>query len=109
MVPLAGNQILATLLYLLALILTFKYPRLASISALIACFFSLPIYLYLVFPRPFRQAWPGQWSVPYIPPEKFEWDGWWITGILVTTLVALVCVTQLTRSLLARKAAGVGA
>jgi len=95
---LAGNQVLAALLYLLALILTFKYPRLASISALIACFFSLPLYLYLVFPRPFRQVWPGQWSVPYVPSERFVWDGWWITGILFTILVALVCVLQLIRS-----------
>jgi hypothetical protein len=101
---LAGNQVLASLLYLLALILAFKYPRVASISALIASFFSLPLYLYLVFPRPFHQVWPGQWKVLYQPCEIFVWDGWWITGILATILVTLVCVLQLVRSLMTRKA-----
>ena len=102
---LADNQVLATILYLLALILTFKYPRVAAISALTACFFSLPLYLYLVFPRPFRQVWPGRWSVSYLPREKFVPDAWWITGLFVTIFVAVVCVLQLTRSLVARKAA----
>ena len=95
---LAGNQVLASLSYLLALILAFKNPRVASISALIASFSSLPLYLYLVFPLPFRQVWPGQWKMLYQPPEVFVWEGWWITGILSTILVALVCVVQLTRS-----------
>ena len=105
---LAGNQVSATLLYLLALILTFKYPRVASISALAGCVFSLPLYLYLVFPRPFREVWPGEWSVPYLPREIFVWDGWWITVIFVTILVTVVCVLQRVRSLTARNPAGVG-
>ena len=68
---LARNQGLAALLYLLlALILTFQYPRIAAVSALIACYFSLPLYLYLVFPRPFREVWPGKWSVPLCPTKR---------------------------------------
>lgn len=55
---LAGNQVLASLLFIVALALAFKYPRSAATSALVACVFSLPLYLYLVFPRPFRQVWP---------------------------------------------------
>jgi hypothetical protein len=42
-------------LFLLALILVFKIPRVASISALLGSLLSLPLYFYLVFPRPFQR------------------------------------------------------
>jgi len=59
---LARNEGLGGLLFLLAPILAFKLPRAAAISRLVACFVSLPLFLYLVFPRPFRQVWPGLWK-----------------------------------------------
>jgi hypothetical protein len=103
---LAGNQVLASFLFVLALGLSFKFPRSAAISALIACYFSLPLYFYLVFPRPFRQVWPGQWKVHELPRETFVWDGWWVTGILATGFVACLCALSLARSLTARHSGG---
>ena len=105
---LAGNQVFASFLFVLAVVLTFKYPRAAAISALVACFFSLPLYLYLVFPRPFRQVWPGEWKVLALPRETFIWDGWWITGILFTVFVTYICGRSLIRSLTVRNSAEVG-
>ena len=102
---LAGNQGISTLLFLLAAVFSFRLARAAYASALISCYFSLPLYLYLVFPRPFRQVWPGEWSNPVLPLEKFVWNGWWITGIVVTTLVGAVCVSQLIRGLRTRLSA----
>ena len=69
---LAGNQVLASFLFILMLALAFKYPRSAAISALVACVFSLPLYLYLVFPRPFRQVWPGDWKVSEMPERRLS-------------------------------------
>ena len=66
---LAGGSVLTAFLYLLALALVFKYPRAASLIALYSCFESLPLYLYLVFPRPFRQVWPGQWRCSSYPAK----------------------------------------
>ena len=105
---LAGNQVLSAFLFLLALILGFKYRRAASLSALVACYFSLPLYFYLVFPRPFRQVWPGNWKELELPRAMFVWDGWWITGIFGTILVAFLCASRLIRSLRARNPATVG-
>jgi hypothetical protein len=73
---LAGNQVVSAFLFFIALILTFKYQKTASVIALVACYFSLPLYLYLVFPRPCRRVWPGEWSVAYLPREIFVWNGW---------------------------------
>jgi len=82
-------------LFVLAPILTFKYPRVAAVSALVACVLFLPLYLYLVFPRPFRQVWHGQWKVVALPRETFIWDGWWITGILSALVVVYTCGSSL--------------
>jgi len=95
---LAGNQEFSTLLFVGALVIVFKLPRWASTVALVASYFSLPLYLYLVFPRPFRQVWPGEWSVLELPRESFVWNGWWVTGILATILVSIWCVVQRVRS-----------
>ena len=100
---LAGNQIFASLLFVAALVLTFKYPRSAAVSALVACVLSLPLYLYLVFPRPFRRVWPGQWKVRELPSQAFVWDGWWTAGILSVGFAACVGSLILVRSLTSRK------
>ena len=102
---LAGDEIFTGFLFLLAPILAFRYPRAAAIIALAACVDSLPLYLYLVFPRPFRQVWPGQWKVLELPRETFIWDGWWITGILVIVVVGYICCSSLIRSLTVRRSA----
>jgi hypothetical protein len=105
---LAGDKDLGVLLFVMALVLTFKYPRAAAVSGLLACILSLPLYLYLVFPRPFRQVWPGQWAVLEMPREKFIWDGWWITGILSLVFVAWICSQSLIRSRIVRNSVRVG-
>lgn len=83
---LAGNKDVGLLLFIAAMIVVFKYPDVASVIALVACRLSLPLYLYFVFPRPFRLAWPGPWKVYFIPNENFKWDGWWITGLFFILL-----------------------
>jgi hypothetical protein len=105
---LASNKDLGSLLFPLALILAFKFPRSAALTGLTACLVSLPFYLYLVFPHPFREVWPGYWKV-FEPPRKyFVWDGWWITGIVFNILVACISISRLVRSLPSRGSAQVG-
>ena len=95
---LSSDKDLGGLLFLVAAIFTFKYPRIAAVSALAASVVSLPLYLYLVFPLPFRQVWPGQWEVLELPRESFIWDGWWITGIVSIVFVAFLSGRTLIRS-----------
>jgi hypothetical protein len=98
---LAGKKDLGGILFVLAVVLAFKFPRSAAISALMACFVSLPFYLYLVFPRPFRKAWPGNWSILELPRQTFVWDGWWMTAIVFNVLLACFCALFLIRRLTA--------
>lgn len=96
---LAGNKDIGGLLYIVALILTFKFPRVAAVCGLIACCASLPLYLYLVFPRPFREVWPGEWKVLGLPRETFIWNELWVTGIVFNILAAGICGLRLLRAL----------
>jgi hypothetical protein len=74
----------------------------AAVSGLVASYFSLPLYLYLVFPRPFRQVFAGNWAVLELPRERFVWDGWWIAGIFFMVVLACICCGILVRNVWAR-------
>jgi hypothetical protein len=100
---LAQNNYTGGLLLVLAAILIFKFPKAASAIAIVACFLSVPLYLYLLYPRPFRKYWPGEWKSPVWPRESFVWDGWWAFGTLSVVLVALIATLILIRTLSTRK------
>jgi hypothetical protein len=89
---LARNEGPALLLFVVALVLVVKFPRVASASALVGSALSLPLYVYLVFPRPFRRIWPGEWKTLELPRETFAWDAWWVAGILAILFVAGICI-----------------
>lgn len=94
---LAGNQAGAWPLFILAALLVAKFRRSAALLALLASYWSLPLYLYLVFPAPFRRHWPGIWKSPVLPTESFVWDPWWVTGILSALPAAALSVYLLCR------------
>ena len=68
---LAGDESLGALVFMLAASLIFEFPRSAALSGVAATYFSLPLFLYLVFPRPFREAFTGTWKVIELPRERF--------------------------------------
>ena len=76
-----------SLLFFLALPLTFFYRRIAAAIALVACLLCLPLYLYFTAPGPFRRLFnDAEWSVP--PLANFVWDSWTVTGIVVLAITA---------------------
>jgi hypothetical protein len=73
-----------------ALIVTFLYPRIASVIALAACLLCLPLYLYFTMPGAFRWVFRGEYSVPL--PSGFVWNRWILVGILSLCATAYICV-----------------
>jgi hypothetical protein len=83
-----------SLLFVLALLLTFFYRRIAAAIVLVACLLCLPLYLYFIAPGPFHRVFSGaEWSGP--PRASFVWDNWTITGIVVLAIGGCVGVRDL--------------
>jgi hypothetical protein len=100
---LARNNAFGAWLFLAAVVLVLRYQLLASVTSLIACVYSLPLYLYLLFPLLFREHWPvGNWKVQALSGEAFVWNPWWAVGTVATVVVVSIsCVTNI-RNLFAR-------
>jgi hypothetical protein len=81
------------LLFVLAVILTFVYRRIAAGMALVSCLLCLPLYLYFTAPGPFRHVFRGEYSVPL--QANFVWDKWAISGMLTLAVATYICLWNL--------------
>jgi hypothetical protein len=84
---------IGSLLFVLALLLTFFYRRTAAAITLIACLLCLPLYFYFTAPGPFRWVFRGEYSVPL--QANFVWNKWDIAGIVALTIAACLGVRSL--------------
>ena len=87
--PLLHAFDLGTLLFIVAVMLSFFFRRVAAFAALSAAILCLPLYIYFTAPGPFRRIFRGEYSVP--APSNFVWNRWAVLGILAivaTTLIA---------------------
>ena len=75
---------------LVAVILVYWLPRLASSIALVASVCCLPLPLYFFAPGPFRAVVKGEWSVPL--QSNFVWTHWTLLPIfaILFTMAAAV-------------------
>jgi hypothetical protein len=79
----------ASVLFVLALLLTFLKRRFGAALALLASFLTLPLYLYIVAPGLFRRIFPGEYSVPL--DSAFVWNRWAVIGIVISGITAFAC------------------
>ncbi len=87
--PMINVAAVAAIVLVLAVILTFIWPRVAAISAFVACASCIPLYIYRTLPRLFRALFPGFYKGP--PAGTFIWHNWSITGMLTAVVVAYLC------------------
>ena len=92
--PLLNMEDVGSLLFILALLLTFFYRRIAAATTLIACLLCFPLYLYFTAPGLFRWIFSrAEWSVPL--HASFVWNKRSILGIVVMAIAAFVSVRNL--------------
>jgi hypothetical protein len=84
--PLFKMAYLGSLLFLLALLLTFFLRRTAATIALVSTLLCFPFYLYVLMPGPYRWIFKGEYSVPL--KQRFHWDNWAVVGVFSLLLVA---------------------
>jgi hypothetical protein len=91
--PLLEMKDVGSLLFVVALLLTFFYRRIAAAIALLACLLCLTLFLNLTAPGPFRRVFGGQYSVPL--QANFVGGVWAITGMIALAIAAAVCLRSL--------------
>jgi hypothetical protein len=91
--PVLDLRDVGSLLFLLAMFLTFVYPGIAAAIAVVASLLCLPLYLYFTAPGPFRRVFRGEYSVPL--QANFVWDKWAILGMFTLAVATYVCVWNL--------------
>src|ERR1700730_7122881 len=62
--PLLDMKYVGSFMFILALLLTLPYRRIAAAIATVASLLCLPLYLYFTAPGPFLWAFRGEYSVP---------------------------------------------
>ena len=93
--PLLSMIDIGTVLFVVALIVAFMYPRIAGAIGLVSLLICLPLYLYFIDPVPFNQVlgFGHQFKVP--PSGGFHWGRWAIAGVLTLAVTTYVCLRGL--------------
>lgn len=82
-----------TLLLAAALLVTFAYLRIGAALGIVGSVLCLPLYLYFIAPGPFRNVFPGGYSVPL--QTNFVWSKWPMLGLMAFVVVLVLCVLNL--------------
>jgi hypothetical protein len=87
---------LGFLLFLVALLLTIFFRRVAAAIALAATMLCLPFYIYILAPGPCRQIFKSEYSIPLQRP--FVWNDWAVVGVLSLVIAAFLSLQGLSNA-----------
>jgi hypothetical protein len=81
---------LASLLFIVALLVTIFFPRIGAVIALMATLLCVPFYLHVLMPGLYQQIFKGAYTDPLYRP--FVWDSWALLGILSLLTAGILSV-----------------
>jgi hypothetical protein len=90
--PLLSMADIGMLLFLLALVVAFLFPRVATAIGLASSLLCLPLDLYLIAPVPFNQIFGFRHEFKVRPGTVFPLDKWAITGVLTLAVTTYICI-----------------
>jgi hypothetical protein len=90
--PLLSMADIGIVLFLLALVVTFMFPRVAAAIGLASSLLCLPLYLYSIAPVPFSQIFGSGHEFKVQPSGGFHWDRWALAGVLTLAVTTYVCL-----------------
>ena len=96
--PLLSMTDIGTVLFLIALIVTFLYPRVAGVIGLASSLLCLPLYLYFIAPATFNQIFGLGHEFKIRPTGGIHWDGWALAGVLTLAATAYFCLLGFAKS-----------
>jgi len=88
--PLLSMIDIGSVLFVLALVVSFVYPRIAGAIGLVSSLLCLPLYLYFIAPVPFSQIFGFGHEFKVQPRGGFHWERWAIAGVLTLAITMYV-------------------
>lgn len=92
--PLLSMADIGTVLFILALVLTFLFPRVAAAIGLASALLCLPLYCFFIAPVPFAQVFARGHEFSVQPAPGLHWHTWPVTALLGLAAAFYVCIRR---------------
>lgn len=86
---------IGTVLFVLAFILAFLFPRIAAGIALVSSVLCLPLYLFFIAPLRFSQIFGSGHESKTQPRADFQVGVWALAGLFAIAVTGYLCVCAL--------------
>src|SRR5258708_3447084 len=95
--PLLSMIDIGTVLFALAFIVAFVFPRIAAAIGIVSSLLCLPLYLFLITPVRFNQIFGSGHQFKVQPGGGFNGGGWALAGVLILVVTGYVCLRYFRR------------
>jgi len=93
--PLLSMEDIGTVLFVLAIVLTFVFPRAAAAIGLAASVLCLPLYFFSIAPVQFAQVFSRGREFKLQPTPGFHWDIRPLVGLSALAITLCFCIRRL--------------
>jgi Zn-dependent protease with chaperone function len=90
--PLLSMQDIGAALFIVAVVLTFVFSRVAAAIGLASSALCLPLYLFFIAPVSFAQIFARGHEFKVQPAPGFHWHMWPVAGLLALAVTLYVCI-----------------
>jgi hypothetical protein len=92
--PLLSMEDIGTALFMVALAMTFVFPRVAAAIGCASSVLCLPLYVFLIAPVPFAAIFASGHQFKVRQTSGIHWHRWPVTGLLVLAVTFYVCIRR---------------
>ena len=92
--PLLSIHDIGTLLFVVAIVLTFVFPRVAAAIGLAASVLCLPLYLFFIAPVPFAKVFARGHEFKVQPTPGLHWETWPVVALFASAIAMYVCIRR---------------
>jgi hypothetical protein len=92
--PLLSMEDIGAAFFIVAVVLTFVFPRVAAAIGLASSVLCLPLYVFFIAPVPFAQIFARGHEFKVQPAPGFHWHMWPVTGLLALAVTLYVCIRR---------------
>lgn len=93
--PLLSMADNAIILFVLALILIFLFPRIAALIGIASSLLCLPLYCFFLAPVPFAQVFARGHQFKVQPAPGFHWHTWPVAALFAVATAIYFCIRRL--------------